>query len=79
MKAYVVEFTVRAVVMGDDESDAWSAAHVDWRDIARDEVPEVDVLNVILEERHLPTGWDLQCIPYGGDGNTRLSEIVGQE
>lgn len=76
MKPYVVEFRVITVVMGEDESDAYSNALCDWREIAGDSEPEVDVEREIHSARDLPNGWDLRCIPYGGDGNTRIERLL---
>lgn len=79
MKLYVVEITVRTVVQAEDEIDAILVTEENWSEIASDSRPDVDVSREVLEQRHLPSGWDLGCLPYGGDGNTRMSEIIGQE
>lgn len=79
MKPYVVEMTIRSVVMAEDEDDAYRTGADLFREIARDEAPDVDVLREVLDVRHLPTGWDLMCLPYGGDGNTRLKDLVADQ
>jgi hypothetical protein len=76
MKPYVVEFTFRTVVMGEDEIRAYGVARDQFRDIVRDETPDIWVEGEVRSEDDLPEGWDLMCLPYGGDGNTRLSEIL---
>jgi hypothetical protein len=76
MKPFVVEFTLRTVVMAEDESDAYSVAEDEFREIASDARPDVDVEREVHSAKDLPTGWDLRCIPYGGDGNTRLDAIL---
>lgn len=77
MKPYVVEMTVRTVVMADDEHHAFSVARDEFRDIARDEKPDVWVDEEVKTEADLPPGWDIGCLPYGGDGKTRLADIIG--
>lgn len=76
MGLYVVEITVRTVVQAADEIDACIVAEDNWREIAGDTQPDAFVEQEVLEERHLPTGWDLGCLPYGGDGSTRMSEML---
>ena len=77
MKAYVVELTIRTVIMAHDEDDAFIAARTQFRDIVRDETPDVFVEGEICDEDDLPDGWDLGCLPYNGDGKTRLADIIG--
>jgi len=79
MKAYVVELTVRTVIMAHDEHDAFIAARTQFRDIARDETPDVFVDDEVRTEDDLPDGWDLGCLPYNGDGETRLADIIGNQ
>ncbi|WP_157778782.1 hypothetical protein [Massilia violaceinigra] len=76
MKPYVIEYTVRTVVMGESESEAYSAALDEWREVAGDSTPDVDVSDEVHSAKDLPSGWDLQCIPYGGDGTTRLEHLI---
>ena len=76
MKPFVVEFTVRSVVMADDEHHAFSVARDQFREIASDVTPDVFVENEVKSEDDLPEGWDLVCLPYGGDGNTRLEALI---
>lgn len=76
MKPYVVEMRVRTVVMGEDESDAYSNALNDWREIAGDSEPIVDVDREVLCAKDLPSGWDLRCLPYSGDGRSRLESLI---
>lgn len=77
MKPFVVEMTIRTVIMAHDENDAFIAARTKFRDIARDETPDVFVDGEVRTEDDLPDGWDLGCLPHNGDGNTRLAEIIG--
>lgn len=78
MKPYVVEFTLRAVVMADDEAHAHCVATDEFRDIARDDDPDVSVEREVHGAPDLPSGWDLDCLPYGGDGNAMLRELIGK-
>jgi hypothetical protein len=77
MNPYVVEFKLRVVVMAEDEVHAHCVAQGEFREITRDEDPAISVEREVQSQRDLQSGWDLRCIPYGGDGNTRLSEIIG--
>jgi hypothetical protein len=77
MRPFVVEMTIRSVVMADDSDHAFIVAREKFRDIARDERPDVFVDEEVRSEDDLPDGWDLGCLPYGGDGNTRLADIIG--
>lgn len=76
MKPFVVEMTICTVVMADDEHHAFSVARDAFRDIASDETPEVFVRSEVRGEVDLPDGWDLECLPYGGDGSTRLEALI---
>lgn len=76
MKVFVVEFILTSVVIAEDESDAYSVAEDEFREIAGDVRPDVSVEREVTEASHLPSGWDLKCLPYGGDGIARLSDIL---
>jgi hypothetical protein len=80
---YAVELRTIAIVQVEDEQNATDAewlAEEHERDIFRDasgtsiefdcvgEVKSVDDLNL--------HGWEGECIPYGGDGNTRLKDLL---
>ncbi len=39
-------------------------------------LPSLHVTGDVTQERHLRDGWDGQCIPYGGDGNTKISALL---
>lgn len=75
-KPYIVEFTVRAVVMADDQNDAYDVAESKWSEIRSDNLPIIDVEGEVTNAARLPRGWDLGCIPYGGDGYTRLDKLI---
>lgn len=38
---------------------------------------DVDVVREITKGK-LPDGWDEKCIPFGGDGNTRIGDFLGE-
>lgn len=76
MKPYIVEFTVVTVVMAEDESDAYSSAISEWREIADDSEPTVSVGREVKTLEQLPSGWDGMCLPYNGDGETRMFDII---
>lgn len=34
------------------------------------------VARAVRSEAHLRDGWDGMCLPYGGDGNTRIKDLL---
>ncbi|QHS09033.1 hypothetical protein [Sinimarinibacterium sp. NLF-5-8] len=80
MKAYMVEITTYAVVMAEDEGHAERVA-TDYRHdaLGDDWNPRIEVEREVTRLEDLDHGWDGQCIPYGGDGNTRLSALLTPE
>lgn len=77
MAFFMVEITTYAVVMAYDESHARSVADEFKENIFSDDWnPEVNVNGVIDDVSKLAHGWDGECIPYGGDGNTTLAELM---
>lgn len=77
MKPYMVEIRTYGVVMAEDESHARSVADDYKRDIFNDDWnPSIDVDGEVVSVEKLGHGWDGECIPYGGDGNTRLNALV---
>lgn len=79
MKAFVVEVTLDVVVMAEDLMGAYLATRAHWRDIAHDQEACLDDAREVSSPSDLPDGWDLECIPYGGDGSTRLGSIIGDK
>ena len=79
MKAYYVELKIAAVVIADSEINAMFIAESEAREIVRDTDPEADCATEIKSIEHLQrldALWDGMCIPYGGDGNTRLKDLL---
>ncbi|AZG14968.1 hypothetical protein [Cupriavidus pauculus] len=76
MKLFTVELTVTAVVMADDERHARIVADARKYDIQSDSLDDFDVIGELKSLDRLPEGWDADCIPYGGDGETRLKDLL---
>lgn len=80
MKIYnvLVTFETTMVVIADDEDEAYVVAVENARQAIddADERPTANVRGEVTHERHLRDGWDAQCVPYGGDGNTRLCQYL---
>lgn len=75
-KFYNVELTYVGVVYAEDEFEAHRIALDSARDIVRDSMdPKVDVTHEIKSKKDFRDGWDVGCIGYGHDGNTRICEI----
>ncbi|MEN4917540.1 hypothetical protein ABE485_02625 [Achromobacter spanius] len=66
------------VVEADNEDEAWDVAREDWKEAASDCRKDVQIYVVgeIKLTDKLPPGWDKDCIPYGGDGNTRIRDLL---
>lgn len=73
-----VTFETTMVVVADDEDDARHVARSNALTAIQDadESPTVDVRNEVTSAKNLRDGWDGDCIPYGGDRNTRLRELL---
>ncbi len=77
MKPFLVEVKTFAVVMADNAESAASKAKRDVLDIVSDDPnPIIEVKKSLVSLAELTHGWDGQCVPYGGDRNTRLHEIL---
>ncbi|MCE5180500.1 MAG: hypothetical protein LLG15_01740 [Betaproteobacteria bacterium] len=77
MRAFLVEITTVAVVMADDADHAYLVVEDLRRDICgEDDNPSISVGDAELTLTSLPNGWDGRCIPFGGDGNTTLAELM---
>lgn len=73
-----VQLSLTIAVQAEDEDHAWDIARDDYRDVFRELDPRVDV-DVTGEAKtlgQLKAGWDGICIPYGGDGNTLLKDLL---
>lgn len=74
-KLYTVRVTYDYVVVADSVNDAYAVGQSYIKEALRD-MPIQDVdLDVV--EGDNAYGWDDECVPYGGDGNTRTGEYKG--
>ena len=73
-----VQLDMVMVVEAEDDDEAKQIGRENWLEAVRDadERPTVQVTGDVTSLRHLREGWDGECIPYGGDGNTRLKELL---
>lgn len=79
MKPYAVEVIWIAVVMAETPEDADEVARRNLSEITRWDSPEYSAGRPIKSMQELcAIGWDGQCLPYGGDGETRLSDILAE-
>lgn len=78
MKPYAVVVSFNMIVMAMDDADAYQRAQENARDAWGDTYdPKFEVCENMKTEADLKRyKWDGQCIPYGGDGETRLSDIL---
>jgi len=77
MKPYMVEITTYGVVMAEDEAHAHQVADSYKREIFGDDWnPRIEVDGAVVKVEDLAHGWDGECIPYGGDGNTKLADLL---
>lgn len=77
MKLYMVDITTHIVVAAHDKDHALDVARDCRRDAISDDMdPQIDVGREVTKLQDLEDGWDGECIPYGGDGNTRLAELL---
>lgn len=76
MPFFTVELSTTAVVQADDATDAYRKAMSEQRDICGDTDMEIQVGEEIASIDALPGLWDGDCIPYGGDRNTRLTDLL---
>ena len=75
--------TVRAefeyVIVVEDEAtelDIFRVAQDELKDASSDLASFEYDLDWMPYEHHKPRNWDDDCIPYGGDGNTRSGEYL---
>jgi len=76
MPIYAVEIITVAVVEAASMGDARQVANGHLRDAARDGPTDFLVLQEITNLQDLPDEWDGECLPYGGDGEKRLKELL---
>lgn len=79
LKPYFVELKITAVVMAESVIDAMVVAEAEARDIVGDgELTADDAIELhSLEQlKQLDREWDGMCLPYNGDGGTRLKDLL---
>ena len=71
-----INFTM--VVQADDESHAFDVADNSYKEDMVDNDPHavIAVTGGVIRAEDLRDGWDAECIPYGGDRNTRIGELL---
>jgi len=80
-RIFSVNITVTTLVQADNHADAVQVAKDEFREIASDTLPKdiiIGVMSEITAVTGLPDGWDGRCLPYGGDGKTRLVDILAE-
>ena len=77
MPIYAVEITTIAVISAKDETHAVDVAYrLSGQIFNEDPSPRIEVDGEVKSLGELRHGWDGECIPYGGDGNTRLHDLL---
>ncbi|MCB4358472.1 hypothetical protein [Quatrionicoccus australiensis] len=79
LKPYFVELKISAVVMAESNIDAMAVAENGQFDISYDcefTADEAIEIKSIEHLKRLDGLWDGMCLPYNGDGNTRLKDLL---
>jgi hypothetical protein len=77
MSLFMVKIVSYGVVEAEDYSHAYSVGRDFMREISRDDFdPDIEVMHRIDEPYMVNNGWDLGCIPYGGDNATTIGKIL---
>lgn len=69
MKLYTVSVGFDFVVVADDGKEAYRVARESFKDALGD--MSIHDIDLFITNGVTASGWDDECIPYGGDGNTR--------
>lgn len=78
-KLYLVEMTMLAVVLADDEFAAIEVADKNKQDILRDcGDPSFDVCGTVKSLSDLDGGWCGGCIPYGVATDATIADLLPQ-
>ena len=73
---YTVTLTTIAIVQADNESEAYNVARDNLSEITSEIDTDITVGWKFTNEIAFPASWDEDCIPYGGDGNTRIKDLI---
>lgn len=80
MSVFRVEVSMATVMMvqADDRSHAFEIALDGYREAFAEDrpAPDIDVCGEVKNLSQLRDGWDGMAVAYGGDGNTRLKDIL---
>ena len=76
MPVYSVDLSTTVVVQAVDAVDAFRKAMREQRTICTEGDMTIDVGAEIRSLSELTSMWDGECLPYGGDGNTRLKDLL---
>lgn len=79
-KLYTVTIEVSAVVVAESEESALAIAHDSAREIVGDStLDDARVIEQVSTVKHIPSGWDAMCIPYGERGDKRIGEYLAEQ
>jgi hypothetical protein len=79
MPIFEIQIETVAVVIAEDAAHAVEIVSDEMLQIVSDAIGsslEVHSGTEIESLDELPRGWDPMCIPYGGDGDTRLKDLL---
>lgn len=81
-KLFAVEISSIVIVHAEDDKDALMIAEDQVRDICRDtyEFEYSNLGSEIKTVKELRTyGWEKECLPYGGENNQTIEEILNEK
>lgn len=76
MPLYAIEYKVMAVIDADDRIHALEIGNSIKREVLSELQPHMTYIGTIPSVSFLPDGWDDMCIPYNGDGSTRIKDLL---
>ena len=77
LRVFEVRIATYAVVAAEDETHALEVARRNASQALSDDgAPYIHVLGEAKTLNDLGHGWDGDCLPYGGDGETTLSKLL---
>lgn len=77
MKLFQVKISTIAIVAAKDADHAYEVAEAFRHEAFSDDAnPRIEVDCEVKSVANLRHGWDGECIPYGGDGNTRIGALL---
>lgn len=77
MKLFQFELTTIVVIAAEDQAHALQIAESGAAEFFADDIsPRIELDGEVTSLDQLRHGWDGECIPYGGDGRTRLDDLL---